>query len=967
MQTFLHQSLKSSQSLVRSCAVAVLAAGFLSPCAQATEVGVAAAVNSSAFGTPPGGARTVKILGDNVIYNERIETGGSGLVQVLLVDGSTFTVGANSDLFIDEFVYDPNAGKGKLVATFGKGVARFVGGKLSKNRGGVTVKTAVGTIGIRGGIANLNLSGDPAVFSFLFGKDLTFTSPSGKKTRIHQAGYSMEIGSDGSAKVRRSTQADMANVQSALTRGHQNGGIGQPPTDTLIAQSGIVRVNSGLGVVTTTPPPKPSTVQSAALTDTDETMVQNQVLTQEQNTEQLEEEVAEDTTETEDTTESVRVLRAGTTFSGTSPQNLSPGTLGVVGGTDGYDDIVIFTQDPDTANDTRRLWAGTADSTAIYVFDPDGSVNEYYTQAVTENGDIVESYNSSFAPATPSIDGTIVQNARGQRITGEGFGYFIHFVAASPSVEPAFNYGGTDYFYGLYGEATDFDTFDSADTEKLRTYTLYGDALTSFQLASEDGSGNLTPATSSALFLNPSIAEDLGADFLGSVKSSGLKVLENSSDTLEGARYVASSMYISSDDSTQTSFVSLSLGSIEDEGGTLVLSGVRRGGHRTDSLNTAGLYGGSVESLEGGTGGTIFGGNADYMLLGPADLESGSTFTDGYVEVPSGIASTDQMSGTLHVAELSSETEVSSLVRTTETLKGYAAGMLESSVNYASPSVGAIPFTSSSVGQFEIRFNAENESLLAVVKLEDTNELDKEVSAYRIIFGEESGSGQSVYIDEDTFAAIESVDGAGTALATYSGDTITPKSGTVPESYLVANTLVAGADDKLFVDKTKCTCEFLEWGYWGTKIEASDAKLAEGDRFDTFHMGTWVAGDVTNSADLPISGSANYLGHAVGNVVDGDAQYLAAGDFAMSLDFASRTGTATISNFDNRSMNAAISETSVSSGNMFEGTLSGGSLSGTIATSVVSGPDSNYQGVIGDFNAVDGTWSATGIVAGEIQ
>ena len=52
------------------------------------------------------GAEPVKI-GKSVFYNERINTTGSGLVQVLLVDGSTFTVGPGSDLVIDKFVYDP--------------------------------------------------------------------------------------------------------------------------------------------------------------------------------------------------------------------------------------------------------------------------------------------------------------------------------------------------------------------------------------------------------------------------------------------------------------------------------------------------------------------------------------------------------------------------------------------------------------------------------------------------------------------------------------------------------------------------------------------------------------------------------------------------------------------------------------------------------------------------------------------
>ena len=58
-------------------------------------------------------------------------------MQVLLVDGSTFTVGPGSDLVIDKFVYDPKKNEGEVVATFSKGMLRFVGGKISKNEGGV--------------------------------------------------------------------------------------------------------------------------------------------------------------------------------------------------------------------------------------------------------------------------------------------------------------------------------------------------------------------------------------------------------------------------------------------------------------------------------------------------------------------------------------------------------------------------------------------------------------------------------------------------------------------------------------------------------------------------------------------------------------------------------------------------------------------------------------------------------------
>ena len=73
-------------------------------------------------------------------------------MQVLLVDGSTFTVGPGSDLVIDKFVYDPKKGTGQIAASFSKGVMRFVGGKISKNEGGVTVNTPAGALAIRGGI-----------------------------------------------------------------------------------------------------------------------------------------------------------------------------------------------------------------------------------------------------------------------------------------------------------------------------------------------------------------------------------------------------------------------------------------------------------------------------------------------------------------------------------------------------------------------------------------------------------------------------------------------------------------------------------------------------------------------------------------------------------------------------------------------------------------------------------------------
>ena len=113
------------------CAMLPFASGAVTVHA-AERVGVTAAVTPKATSKPPGGStRTLKI-GKSVFYNERITTSASGVVQVLLIDGSTFTVGPRSNLVIDKFVYNPNKSTGEMTATLSKGALRFVGGKLSK-------------------------------------------------------------------------------------------------------------------------------------------------------------------------------------------------------------------------------------------------------------------------------------------------------------------------------------------------------------------------------------------------------------------------------------------------------------------------------------------------------------------------------------------------------------------------------------------------------------------------------------------------------------------------------------------------------------------------------------------------------------------------------------------------------------------------------------------------------------------
>lgn len=142
------------RSLFGACSILALAVGMTlgSSPAGAQAVGAAAAVKPSSTGTPPGGTTRTLEVGTDIVSRERIRTTGTGSLQVMFLDKSTMTIGPNSDLLIDEFVYSGNANTGTFSARLASGALRFVGGQISHNSG-ATVTTPVATIGIRGGAA----------------------------------------------------------------------------------------------------------------------------------------------------------------------------------------------------------------------------------------------------------------------------------------------------------------------------------------------------------------------------------------------------------------------------------------------------------------------------------------------------------------------------------------------------------------------------------------------------------------------------------------------------------------------------------------------------------------------------------------------------------------------------------------------------------------------------------------------
>ena len=230
---------------LRLALLASTALGFAAPPAlAATEIGVAAAVNPMAEGKPPAQESRVLRIGADMTANEKVTTGSRGQAQLLFLDGSALTVGPNSEIVLDEFVYDPATENGKLAFSATKGVFRLVGGSLSK-RTPVTIRTPTATIGVRGGIAILRTGDEGVAATFLFGDEMTVAS-GGETETATRPGFVIQAPAGGPPNP--PVPADGEQIDRTLGEfeggGGQDGGVEIPPTDEDVAQTQIAEQNS---------------------------------------------------------------------------------------------------------------------------------------------------------------------------------------------------------------------------------------------------------------------------------------------------------------------------------------------------------------------------------------------------------------------------------------------------------------------------------------------------------------------------------------------------------------------------------------------------------------------------------------------------------------------------------------------------------------------------------------------------
>jgi len=170
------------------------AVGFDCPAAaQEVLAGVARQVKAPAEIDRARGRGKMMIPGDRVYLGDSVKTGRTGQALIQLEDRTVITVGANAELKIDKFIYNPEQDLAELVASIPRGVFHFVSGLIAKNDDtAMRINTPVTSIGIRGTIAAGEASASELSIVLLdpagAGPDgaIVITTPSGQTARLIQ-------------------------------------------------------------------------------------------------------------------------------------------------------------------------------------------------------------------------------------------------------------------------------------------------------------------------------------------------------------------------------------------------------------------------------------------------------------------------------------------------------------------------------------------------------------------------------------------------------------------------------------------------------------------------------------------------------------------------------------------------------------------------------------------------------------
>jgi hypothetical protein len=113
-------------------------------------IGYVMKTSGEAFVVTDGVARPATV-GMPLRVGSSLRTGPAGTLGVTFEDSTLMSFGPNSELKVDEYLYEPAKGELKLNANISRGTLNYISGVIAKLKPeAVEVHTPTGTIGVRG-------------------------------------------------------------------------------------------------------------------------------------------------------------------------------------------------------------------------------------------------------------------------------------------------------------------------------------------------------------------------------------------------------------------------------------------------------------------------------------------------------------------------------------------------------------------------------------------------------------------------------------------------------------------------------------------------------------------------------------------------------------------------------------------------------------------------------------------------
>ncbi|MEM7545352.1 MAG: hypothetical protein AAF367_07435 [Pseudomonadota bacterium] len=445
---------------------------------------------------------------------------------------------------------------------------------------------------------------------------------------------------------------------------------------------------------------------------------------------------------------------------------------------------------------------------------------------------------------------------------------------------------------------------------------------------------------------------------------SDLILLSNTSGAAIGGNARALSTYLSIDGTgvNQTSgFGVLTADVIGAEGGTLAFADSFEGSF-DEGDGGATRVTTTVATAEDGFGNSAFGTDANYFAL-TSSRDFGDDPNPGRAIAGNGVVT---LFGSNNVAGLDAVASFDSSEGTTLS-GGYASATgrdLGTGQRFAGSSSGPTGASGSVV-------TGSNTATMTIT-LDQTfaGALNFEAPALQsltVTYG--GGDGRSGAISETEFAARQATAGTFLANGVEGANVQDGQGGQGAFRGALASAALAG-NGGIFPAGISPTSSVLTWGWWGGDFRTA-ASPDPGSAIDDqrIHLGAWVAGDLTGSANLPLQGVATYEGFAVVSAIQDGVSFTDGAGYGLTYDFAERLGTATFTDLLGANAEIAVSEASF--GNDYQGTagIVIGGREGLIGVdgAFFNGPGGAADGTAGavNFATNDGTIAGSGVFVGD--